>query len=84
MLTSSNEENLQKIELALYEMNRLEPEDRFFQLLSANNSFSNLKYCMDTLRDSNNNLDKDTINKLQSLMVKAKSIADLKMKKKLK
>jgi|GEM_PF-3773225 len=83
LVTPQNEDYMKKIESALKEMNDLNPSNRFFNLSSANFDHDELKLCMDTIKDTKN-LDDTKIEKLKPIMGKAKSIADLTLKERVK
>ncbi|GMQ58813.1 hypothetical protein AN1V17_32090 [Vallitalea sediminicola] len=83
LVTSQNEEYMKKIESLLQEMNSLNPSNRFFDLSSANFNYDELKLCMDTLKDKES-LDDTKIKEIKPIMVKAKAIAELTLKERVK
>lgn len=83
LLTQQNEDYMKKMESALQEMNSLNPSSRFINLSTANLKYDQLKLYMDTLKDTESSNDV-TIGKIKPLIVKAKSIADLTLKERIK
>ncbi|GKX31085.1 hypothetical protein SH1V18_35650 [Vallitalea longa] len=81
LLTTSNEDNMNKILLALNEMNRLNPKDKFFHLVSANNNYEDLKWCYDSLEE---NPDKESLGNIELVISGKKSLAELTIKKRFK
>ncbi|GKX31084.1 hypothetical protein SH1V18_35640 [Vallitalea longa] len=78
LLTTTNKDIMDKMKVALNEMNRLNPKSRFFALLSDNSDYEDLKWCYDSLEK---NPDKETLGSIESVISGLKSLAELTIKR---